>query len=96
MQVISTPVAPGNDGDYNDDGTVDAADYVMWRKLNGTSTDMANDPNPLPIDVDQYNTWRAQFGESGSGAGGSAVPEPSGIAYLVLTVALFSQRRRLD
>jgi hypothetical protein len=94
MQVIPTPVPPGNDGDYNDDGTVDAADYVMWRKLNGTSTDLPNDPNPLPIDMDQYNTWRAQFGESGSGSGGTAVPEPSTIALVVIGVALLFQRRR--
>jgi hypothetical protein len=94
MQVIPTPVPPGNDGDYNDDGEVDAADYVLWRKLNGTSTDLPNDPNPLPIDMDQYNTWRANFGESGSGTGGTVVPEPSTIAMIVIGFALLLRRRR--
>jgi hypothetical protein len=59
-------------GDFNQDGTVDAADYVVWRKTDGTQTG--------------YDTWRANFGTSllaGSGAAIpsaeplSAVPEPS-------------------
>ncbi|MEX2307362.1 MAG: PEP-CTERM sorting domain-containing protein [Pirellulales bacterium] len=37
-------------GDFNGDGRVDAADYVVWRKNNGTET--------------EFNTWRAHFGES--------------------------------
>jgi hypothetical protein len=83
MLTVSDLVAGGVDGDYNDDGVVDAADYVMWRKHNGTNTDLPNDPNPVPIDNDQYNTWRSQFGESGPGAGGeSAVPEPASCAPL--------------
>ena len=49
---------------------VDAADYVTWRKLNTTSIDLPNDPNPVPIDNDQYNTWRTNFADSDSGSGG--------------------------
>jgi hypothetical protein len=56
-------------GDYNGDGTVDAADYVVWRK--GGS--------PNPNSVTDYNTWRANFGASTGGAlsGGATVPEPA-------------------
>ena len=36
-------------GDYNDDGAVNAADYVVWRKTDGTP--------------EGYNTWRANFGK---------------------------------
>jgi hypothetical protein len=59
------------DGDYNGDGTVDAADYVLWRK----DPDSPNNGAP-----DGYNTWRAHFGEtagSGAGIGTAAVPEPT-------------------
>ena len=86
-------MAPGVSGDYNNDGHVDAADYVMWRKLNGTSTVMPNDPNPLPIDGDQYATWRGNFGETGSGSGSAdvvsgsdGVPEPSVLVLLLAAV----------
>jgi hypothetical protein len=45
---------PGPDGDYNENGTVDAADYVLWR----------NDPASHGGSPAGYNTWRANFGES--------------------------------
>ena len=48
-------------GDFNDDGTVDAADYVVWRKTDGTQIG--------------YDTWRAHFGETaGERCGGLALP----------------------
>ena len=58
-------------GDYNGDGTVDAADYVLWRK----DPDSPNNGAP-----DGYNTWRAHFGVtagSGAGFGTTAAPEPA-------------------
>jgi hypothetical protein len=60
-------------GDYNQNGVVDAADYVVWRKTNGNQAG--------------YDTWRANFGRTaGSGLGTStsaAVPEPDWISLLM-------------
>ncbi len=56
-------------GDYNVDGKVNAADYVVWR----------NDPALHGGNPAGYNLWRANFG-AGSAAGlgnGAAVPEPA-------------------
>ena len=73
-------VAPGLPGDYNQDGAVDAADYIVWRKNDGTS--------------EGYNTWRANFGQpSGSGSGASAnaaVPEPATLVLLMFAAAGWS------
>ena len=33
LRVISVIAAASLPGDHNDDGAVDAADYVMWRKI---------------------------------------------------------------
>jgi uncharacterized protein YjbI with pentapeptide repeats len=70
-------VVPELPGDFNSDGAVDAADYVVWRKTGGAPED--------------YNTWRAHFGQttgSGSVAGvNAAVPEPTTLALLMLAVA---------
>jgi phospholipase/lecithinase/hemolysin len=67
-------------GDFNDDGTVDAADYVVWRDGLGT--------NFTPAD---YDTWRTHFGEtSASGAGAGpfmAVPEPPSLAICAIAAA---------
>jgi hypothetical protein len=66
-------------GDYNHNGAVDAADYVVWRKTEGTPAG--------------YNAWRTHFGQpSGSGTAAvspsSAVPEPA--ALLLITMGCFA------
>jgi hypothetical protein len=72
------------EGDYNGDGTVDAADYVLWRK----------DPGAFGGDPAGYNTWRTNFG-GGSGAGAtlSAVPEPTSVGLLLIGLAALTARR---
>jgi hypothetical protein len=57
-------------GDFNGDGNVNAADYVVWRKTDGSSTG--------------YDDWRMNFGSTaGSGSAGFAnVPEPNGVAFV--------------
>jgi hypothetical protein len=82
-------------GDYNADGTVDAADYVVWRKAVVTQTPLDNDPIGLPIDQDQYDQWRAHFGEPSGAATGAAgavtqqaaVPEPLSAVLMLLASA---------
>jgi probable HAF family extracellular repeat protein len=78
-------------GDFNHDGTVDAADYVVWRK------------NPRDIYTqNDYNIWRANFGQtagSGSGATGfdsanATVPEPTAQTIFVAAMMLMLARQR--
>lgn len=67
------------DGDFNRDGVVDAADYVIWRKTR--------------IGGDQgYDSWRTNFGRTAEGsggntAGGSAVPEAASMSLLIMGLA---------
>ncbi|MEX2306153.1 MAG: hypothetical protein WD738_01080 [Pirellulales bacterium] len=73
-------------GDFNDDGAVNAADYVTWRKNDGTNNALPND-NGLgtPITSAHYDLWRANFGQPMPGGGGfSAIPEPMS-AWLMAT-----------
>jgi hypothetical protein len=62
-------------GDYNFNGVVDAADYVVWRKTVGSTNDPRADGSGNGI-VDQadYDFWRANFGNT-MGAGSGAVAE---------------------
>jgi hypothetical protein len=83
-----TPNPPGLAGDYNDNGTVDAADYVVWRKnLNGTS--LPNETaSPGFVDMADYTEWRAHFGNSSPGpAAGGAVPEPTSLLLMLAAIA---------
>ncbi len=77
----------GVDGDYNDDGIVDAADYTVWRDNLGTSATLPNDPTPGTVDESDYAVWKSHYGQTaGSGSGAlAAVPEPA--AWLLALVA---------
>ena len=85
-EYVFIPVTPG---DYNRDGTVDAADYVVWRKGIGIASTPEN-----------YNLWRANFGTtlnpgpSADGfASGPAIPEPSAQLLLYISGASVCFRR---
>jgi hypothetical protein len=97
--VLLTPQVVAVPGDYNGDGKVDAADYVVWRKNVGQST-LNNRGSGIsgPVGTSDYNFWRSQFGAAaGSGALLSqAVPEPalSVLAILVLGLIAAIPRRR--
>ena len=69
--------SPGVQGDYNNNGQVDAADYVLWRN-GGPLTNEVDTPGT--VNAADYTAWRARFGKtSGSGAGAdfANVPEPA-------------------
>jgi hypothetical protein len=75
----------GVPGDYNGNGVVDMADYVLWR--NGGP--LQNEVNSVgTVDASDYDAWRARFGNtSGSGSlSGAAVPEPTGVVTMFVAV----------
>ncbi len=76
-------------GDYNADGIVDESDYVMWRKDLGTGNSLPNDTTPGSIAIEDYRTWRSNFGRTiGSGtAAAKEVPEPSGLISVISIMA---------
>jgi hypothetical protein len=70
-------------GDYNGNGVVDGADYVVWRNGGPLLNEVADVGTVSPAD---YTEWRSRFGNtSGSGLGSGAVPEPTG--YVLWLVA---------
>ncbi|HJQ80788.1 MAG TPA: hypothetical protein VJ828_12570, partial [Lacipirellulaceae bacterium] len=74
-------------GDYNNDGKVDAADYVVWRK----------NPAAHGGDPAGYNTWRTNFGAMSGGGSSSApgaVPEPACFTLLFVGLSGIWIRRR--
>ncbi len=73
--------AAGLPGDYNHDGVVDGADYVIWRSSAGQSVTVGSGADGNfdgQITTADYDVWRSHFGQTaGAGAGAFAsVPEP--------------------
>jgi hypothetical protein len=101
LQLIDV-VTPGNSADFNSNGTIDAADYVVWRNntpLIGGATQSQGDANgDGNVDDTDYELWRASFGSNVPGGGlgaASTVPEPASVALmLVAMVALGAVRGR--
>jgi autotransporter-associated beta strand protein len=75
--------AAGLAGDFNNDGSVDAADYVIWRKGLGTTHTQQD-----------YDAWQANFGALAGGGAASAVPEPATLVGLVSALLILFSRRR--
>jgi hypothetical protein len=73
-------------GDFNEDGNVNAADYVVWRK------------NPGGVYTqDDFLIWRGNFGATSSGSGASGatgIPEPAGPMLAALAIAILFACRR--
>jgi hypothetical protein len=80
--MVTTP--DGIPGDFNLNGIIDAADYVVWRKNAGTQAD--------------YNLWRSHFGQpAAAGAVATAnagVPEPATALILMFAAAGWWRRSR--
>lgn len=73
------------DGDYNQDGVVDAADYAVWRDTLGSTEDLRANGDDTGasqgvIDAADYAVWKAQYGVRAVEA--VAAPEPSASALL--------------
>jgi hypothetical protein len=85
-------------GDYNRDGEVDAADYVVWRKsLDEQGVGLAADANyDLIVDGADYEIWRRNFGlvaASGTAAQLDSIPERNTVSLSLLTVIVISASR---
>jgi hypothetical protein len=76
-------LSPMYTADINNDGSVDAADYVSWRKNNGPQA--------------RYDVWRSNFGEPAGGGSRSGanvnIPEPTTLMLLIVAIACIELRR---
>jgi len=82
LPLIEPPV--GLPGDFNADGTVDAADYTVWQ----------DGPSDTTVQAD-YLLWKSHFGESiASGSGADHVPEPTTLLLALLAMVAAPLRVR--
>jgi hypothetical protein len=102
---VAYSIPAPNTGDYNQNGVVDASDYVLWRKTSGqtvVSGQSADGTGDGHIDQSDFNYWRSRFGNPGSSGfssafadltSSSAVPEPCAFGLaLVAAIAWLATR----
>jgi hypothetical protein len=88
---------PSPNADFNGDGTVNAADYTVWRDSKGTNVTPGEQGDADfngQVDQQDYIIWKQQFGTSpdaggGAGAGDAAVESlaPAAAALVEPSVA---------
>ena len=85
-------------GDFDADGDVDADDFTAWQ--NGYSTQsgalVANGDadNDGDVDGDDFLAWQSNYApNSGSASLASAVPEPTTLGLLVLSLVMIALRK---
>ncbi len=82
--------ATGLPGDFNGDGTVNLADYTVWRNNLGGADESAlsgKGDRRNGVDEDDYALWKSHFGTTSSATPGAfseaATPDPASILLLL-------------
>lgn len=75
--------AVGLPGDFNNDGTVDGRDFLVWQR--GGS--------PSALSPGDLSDWQANYGGGGRLAAVAAVPEPTGLVLLCVAALPLLGRR---
>jgi hypothetical protein len=95
---VLLPEPAGVAGDFNDNGVVDAADYVVWRDNLNLAVTLPNDSTPGSVSPADYDEWRANFGRMAGGGAASgqaaAVPEPGTWVLFALVIGWAAARLR--
>jgi hypothetical protein len=84
-------------GDYNNNGRVDTADYVVWRNRLGQNVTIPNDMSSGNVGPGDYTVWRTNYGRALAGGAvlSAAVPEPAASLLVVMSgTAIILVRRR--
>lgn len=85
-------------GDYNGNGVVDTADYVVWRDTFGQTVfwpgDQADGDQSGTIDQGDYEFWMQQFGANvTTSLASTKVPEPAAIWLIASCLSRFASFR---
>jgi beta-glucanase (GH16 family) len=90
----------GVQGDYNNDGVIDATDYTVWRNSEGESGIglPADGSGNGTVGPEDYQIWKSNYGEEvpAAGSGGQAapvVPEPTSAVPTSVGMMLLYARR---
>jgi hypothetical protein len=82
--------APALTGDYNGDGSINAADYTLWRSTYGSTVPVAAGADGNAdglVNAADYTVWRDNLS-----AQPAAIPEPTTLMAAAVIASLFAMR----
>ncbi len=82
-------------GDFNSDGSVNAADYTVWRDNLGSPESIINNAGDGSgiVDAADYGVWADNYGAT-SMAPSVAIPEPSTVLFAIFGLTIVAAQRR--
>lgn len=88
--------APVLEGDFNQDGVVNLADYTVWRDSLNSQSILAADANrDAVVDGADYLVWRQNFGaQPPPSAALATVPEPPAAVWIAACLMAIAFRRK--
>jgi hypothetical protein len=93
---VQDPSALDLMGDYNEDGDVDAADYIVWRTTFGSSAEEfagADGNGDGMVDAADYVIWRKNVANGSGRSSQNVVPEPATVVPIIGLLGAASMRR---
>ncbi|MEM9658308.1 MAG: dockerin type I domain-containing protein, partial [Planctomycetota bacterium] len=85
----------GETGDFNADGLVDGADFLLWQRQLGLIGEQPADGNrDGVVDVADLAIWETQYGIAPVAAANATVPEPASVALSLLAGVLAAAASR--
>ena len=102
LEVVPAGSSPNVAGDFNGDGNVDGADFVVWQtnfpSLSGKTRASGDGNGDGAVDGADFVLWQTNFPTTASGSA-VAVPEPAaavGLVWIAVVAACAAMRRHAD
>jgi hypothetical protein len=74
-------------GDFDDDGDVDGADFLIWQRGLGTTAgamlDDGDGNGDGDVDANDLALWKQQFDQTAGVSAAAAIPEPATFVYVL-------------
>lgn len=98
MEGVIELATVGSSGDFDSDGDVDGADFLVWQRTLGSNVSPLGsgadgDVNGV-VDAGDLTVWKNGFDASNSSPISVAVPEPAATTLAVILLASVIVRRR--
>lgn len=99
LALLEIDLSATESADFDNDGDVDGADFLIWQRGLGNSDAQLSDGDAnqdMVVDQDDLAVWTNQYTSQSALTSAHAVPEPANHLVCLLGIAAFTLSRRFD